>query len=213
MYCLAHFPFQHFLGEVTMKSYRTVGLAVVLLSSFSAAVHAAIIVNGGFDSKDNWDFPSGQSGTTSTDGAPESPSAYVAPGGYSIDQTTSHVIAFAETYNVSYWTALSYDDGNGGATKVTLAYDNSGTLIDIAGASQSLTLTTLQDWRLHQFSFTAQAGQDYIGKSLGIKLVNTGGSGWVGFDTVAIATPEPGTLTMILLGIIGIAVYGWRKSR
>ena len=201
---------------------KVIGFVAVVLFHLSGTVQADIIVNGGFDdgtgwpSQANWSFPAGQSGTTTTDGSPASPSAYVGPsGGFSINQTTSHTIGAGEVYDVSYWAALSANEGAGGATRVALAYDNAGTLTEIAGASQSLTLTTAGNWQSHDFSFTAQAGQAYVGKAIGIMLINSGSSGWVGFDTVAVnaTVPEPTTLGLLITGLVTLLAYAWRKAK
>jgi hypothetical protein len=210
-----------------MKSYKVLGFVVVAMFLLSGAAQAdSMILNGDFATytKDgntttsiaDWTFPAGWAGVTSTDGAPDSPSAYVGPDNAFLSQTTSHVIAVGERYTVSYLTALSYDEGSGAATKVTLAYDDAGTLTEIPGASQSLALTTFQDWQSHTFTFTPQSGQAYVGKTLGIKLIDSGITGWVGFDTIAVdvsSVPEPNAILLLATGFVGLLAYAWRTKK
>jgi hypothetical protein len=189
------------------------------LFCLSGAARADIILNGEFfDGSANWVWPAGQSGVTTTDHTPAEASAYVGPAGnFAITQTTSHTIAVGDVYDVSYQAELSYNEGNGGSTRVALAYDNGGTLTEILGASQSATMPTIAtEWHPYTFSFAVQAGQDYIGKQLGIMLINSGTSGWVGFDSVAVnvtATPEPGTMVLLFTGLVGLLAYAWRRRR
>jgi hypothetical protein len=192
------------------------GLLVAALSASGQALN--LVADGDFSNSSGspWYVFSPVAGAYSTsDGSPDSPSGYAADGG-SLVQTTGHVIAAGESYTVSYLAAWL----SGGSTSGISAQVSLESIwwmpSPIAGASQTINLTNLGDWQSHQFVFTAVAGQDYIGKELGIVLACPSGanSPRVGFDTLSIEvsqTPEPGTLVLLATGLLSLLAFARHK--
>ena len=66
-------------------------------------------------------------------------------------------------------------------------------------------------------SFTAQAGDAWIGQPIGVKLYATNG-GWGAIDNVSLnftaaPSPEPGTIVLLITGLVSLLCYAWRKRR
>jgi hypothetical protein len=200
-----------------------VGVAVALVG-LAAAVHANtmnILTNSGCDaSLDAWTKGGGVAGGFSTgDGRPHS--LYNRDTGFS-SNVTSHTIAVGETFSLA-WDAANADDRSGHSPSQVagLVYQdgaNLSTLVD-----KTITTGAYHDWQTYDnLSFTAVAGQPYIGKQIGVKFtaVGTASSDYVGTDNVYLKLsqvpeplPEPSTVIMLCVSLISLLAYAWRKRR
>jgi hypothetical protein len=189
-------------------------LGGLLAAGLAASGYAQDIISDGDFSSDPGMPPWYTSSSLSTanahssNGSPDGWSAYV-PAGFDLGQTTDHTIVAGELYTVSYLAAcISSINAN---TRVALWYLNDGMMpspIADAGASQSLSLTSADGWKPYSFTFMPVAGEDYIGKRLGICLACTSpGDVFAGFDTVSIETiPEPSAAAVLLTGLLCLSV-------
>ncbi len=105
--------------------------------------------------------------------------------------TFSFVSARNGTGNLSGDAILSYEDGT-------------GALVDLANAIFIPTVIKGEgEWEEFSVSYTVLAGDDCIGKNIGLKFQEYWGQQWLAVDAVQLSViPEPAT--MLILGLGGL---------
>jgi hypothetical protein len=208
-----------------MCSYRTLKFAVAVMLVFFAAGAQAdtqLLTNPDVQSGlGGWSL-SGEAGWTTNDNRPHA--AYVKDsGGSSAMNITTHNIVVGEQFS------LSWDASNTWGDNVTqtayLVYTPDGGLTYPTIISKTLDLgsfsgdTGTNTWATYDdLSFTAVAGAPYLSYPIGVQFT-TGGSGstsrYADFDKVNLnlVTPEPGTIVLLITGLLGLLAYAWRKRR
>lgn len=141
--------------------------------------------------------------TTAFNSLPDGPTiAYVNAGG-SISQTLGATTVSGDTYtlqlNVGERTNITADP---------LVY------LVIGGTDILATGTapTAGNWSTYTATFTC-SGTCTSGESIAILLESTGiSSQQAEYDNVQMSVPEPGVFSMLLLGLAGLGVLGWRRK-
>ena len=200
-----------------MSCCKVFGCAVVMLFLGLATVaQADIITNGSFGtdgtggSLTDWTTYSGdgQVGTSAFDADPSSPAMYAYMGN-GVYQTTTHVIATGDVYDVSALATMSYVDATT-SFALTLYSDDGTTKTDLV--SLSFAPPTANVFATYSGSFTAETVG--VGGHLGIRTSHVGA--YVNLDSIAVnvtAAPEPSTIVLVGTGLIGLLAYAWRKRR
>jgi hypothetical protein len=100
--------------------------------------------------------------------------------------------------------------------------DNSGNFVDLVRTPFTSSQVPLGSFADVSATVTVAAGNAHLGQALYARLagVSTGGSQEICFDNVRLdgpalgpITPEPGTLTILASGLIGLLCYAWRKRK
>ncbi len=134
---------------------------------------------------------------------PDGPTvAYVNQGG-SISQTLGATVQSGDTYT------LTVDVGarNGISSDPLIYLVIGGTDILATG-----TAPTAGDWSTYTATFTC-SDTCTPGESIGILLESLGVSGdQADYDDVQMSVPEPATVSMLVLGLMGLLAFGWRRK-
>lgn len=204
-----------------MKNYRVMGIVLaMLLVCLAGTVRAEnLITNGNFDGGigQGW-WGTGSIGWNPT-GGPDGGSAYVDGGVWFVSpETTSHLVA-GQAYKVSFYAALLTDpvsDPPNPDARVLIS-NTDGSQGNVDNRFQ----LALNDWQQYNYQFTATA-QD-VTTAVHVNFLNslnqwtshTGASPCrFGIDSVSLtAVPEPSTIVLLSLGLLGLSAYAWRKRK
>ena len=157
-----------------------------------------------------------QSGTTGVEnyggGGTVGPMAAYMGNNSAFYQILTQPVAEGETYTLTYDGRTNCCGGN--TLRASFFYDNGGH-VEIAGVATP----SLGGWTtINSLTFTAQAGQGYIGQDLGIKFEAP--TDWMGVDNVrltvtapATVIPEPMTMLAVGLGISSLGGYIRKRRR
>lgn len=190
-----------------MKRQMTVLLAVGLLCVTAGQARANIIVNGGFETGDftGWTTIPAPSGSLyGVDGNPHTGNNAAYFGAVvedSFDQIQQTIATTpGATYIVDYW----------------LSNDNNSTPCDFIASWNGTVLSSNEDapgFPYTHFSFLVTGtGSD----TLNFSSYNVPAFFFlddVAVNLVASAVPEPASLTLAGLGILGLVGYGWRRRQ
>jgi hypothetical protein len=143
-----------------------------------------------------------------------SPTVFASDGVKLLDLTGSDTLPYggvaqliATTSGQSY--ILGFDLGG------NLIYGSSAELLASAGStSSSFTFTpadNVQEWKHFELQFTATSSSTLV------SLLGTGNGGnYIGLDNVSVnsvsATPEPTSIVLAALGVLGLGFFAWRKK-
>jgi hypothetical protein len=212
-----------------MRLFTRAFLSGFFVLALAASGQALSLLDDGDFSDDPGTLPSGSwyfggdynvsNSAHSHDRLPDDPNAHVA-GGSSLRSLTTHLISASESYTISYLAAWLSGDASASVevAPMYLYHSDYGDMpMPISGWSQSLSLTD-HVWGSHQFVFTPTAGEDYIGKRLGISLgcSNSSSNVFVGFDTVSIEVsdiPEPSVLVLLATGALSLLACALCRRR
>jgi hypothetical protein len=134
-----------------------------------------------------------------------------APGGGIVRQSTVTIEA-GQKYTVGFDACAYSSPGNCSVQALLYYRDGSDVAHDLASTNVTFTDGA---WHNNSLNWTAQAGQDYIGRTLNVQFQSQL-AGWSIVDNVvgtSIAVPEPGALTLFVVGLIGLLCYAWKKRR
>ncbi len=126
-------------------------------------------------------------------------------------QDLGYTIVVGETYAFSM-DVQSNGKASGAAISLMFNYhDGADPRVLITGESHDISGQVVHGaWETYSVSFTADAGEDYIGKNLGIEFNNASSSAsWHHFDNAQVI-PEPAT--MMLLGLGSLALLKRRRA-
>ena len=218
----------HKMNNTTKTSTRLAALAGLALT---ASANAAVIVNPSFEVDDvgngayistatGWDVVGSPTGTQDFDA--ESPTAtdgeqhgFASFANASLSQLTPYIITAGETYT------LTVDVGqvtnfSGSQATISLFGSTAGigtALTNINGTAESVVAPGSGAYLINQtVSYTAVAGDAFVGQQIGIALVNTAGTQTL-YDNVRldiVAVPEPSSAA--LLGLGGFALILRRRK-
>jgi hypothetical protein len=196
-----------------------IAVAVVLvgLAGLAQADTMNILTNSDCASgSGGWSLPGG-TGYSTGDGRPSS--IYISNNNAARNMT-SHQIVAGETFSLT-WDAANLDDRSAAAPNLCgqLVFQNVSTVTNICYNTVTVT-QALKDWQTYDsVSFTAVAGQEYIGKEIGVNFTTQGiWTDYTGIDKVylnftAASAPEPSGLVLVSIGLISLLAYAWRKRR
>jgi hypothetical protein len=219
-----------------MCSYRALTFAVAVMLVCLAAVAQADTMNilANTDCQQSqgvWAFSGSAFYNTSPSGNGDSdgrPHCIEIGSGSSAKNLTSHAILAGETFTLG-WDAANID-GRTSSQNMKLAADlvyQDGTSLTAVGTTgwiappwgpSPYTWVTYGDGGSSgSVSFTAVAGQPYIGQNIGVKIAASSG-GWGGIDNVYLnftsaPTPEPSAIVILATGLLGLLAYAWRRRK
>lgn len=205
-----------------MKSYRVMGIALaVSLVCLAGIAQAELVNNGNFDaSTSGWNLAGGSKGWndgTETNPSPDGASAWLVGMGWFYQPGTVSLVE-GQTYQMSFRAALLSTNGN--AQDESLAMHVS----DSAGQPFGYTTPHLtSNWEKYSFTFTPTAANAgtytvaFLNSLAGYDPLLGGGGGTdhsckFGIDSVSLtAVPEPSTLVLLGMSLLGLLAYAWRK--
>jgi hypothetical protein len=214
--------------RIEMKTFTVVLFAMALsLVCLAGMAQADLITHGNFDyatDLDYWSQGGYKAGFNTGDNPPNPPSIYLRSGGSSIrgraGDAIGYTIAAGDVLDLSFLAAnLAGDVIVSSDIQAELLFDNGTTWQQWATTGViSLPPAVNADWQSLHYTFTAEAGQPYIGTALAIRLENSATSNYTGLDTISLSvtslpTPEPGTLVLLGGGILSLLAYAWRKRK
>jgi len=132
-------------------------------------------------------------------------------------QMTSHVIAENETFTVTYSNMNGFNSGvTAGITqgKCVLYYLSDVGAMVALGFVQTDRDTAYADTYWSPVTLTVDATAAAVGKTLGVQFRAT--NGWTFVDDVSLTyqtVPEPGSLAVLIAGVLGLGTCGWRRKR
>ena len=196
-----------------MKCYNVVLCAVAMsLCCLAGEVRAAnLITNGTFDAGlTSWSVANLVVPDTGV--SPDGPSAsmqshdYYAPGDGVLHQVnTTHPFALGETYNVSFLLGAI-----NGTSTIDIALIDETTAVTVAPVSIVLGAGT--GWGSHSFSYTVDP--TLVGHQWGLSVTDVLGGPWAGVDTISVTAtivPEPSSVVLTAMGVLGLLGGAWRK--
>jgi hypothetical protein len=197
--------------------FRAVCVVAVLLSA-GAAFGLPIVTNGDFQTTDftGWSIiqPNYLSVVTADNTNYYAQTAN--PVAYQQFQQLVPLVAgqqYVLSADVAAWTSDVL--GESGTATVDLLYGLDFYAAKVLGGAVSYTNTT-SDMSWHHVEsapFTAQSTDYYLATwftGTGYTFLNVAAS----FDNISITpVPEPGTIALLVTGLVGLAVYVWRKRR
>lgn len=128
--------------------------------------------------------------------------AWLQPGGAILNMTT-YAIQAGDTIDYSVWDVLA---GRNGDVGISLVWDNAGTRTAIPTTEVVFGVSSQGAG-----SFTVQAGDAWIGSTLGVGIANLGGGNYPELDQVYLeVVPEPATLGLV--AVFGSAVLFIRRK-
>lgn len=156
-----------------------------------------------------WTFSGGglfQPGTSTNyfNSLPDGPTIAFANGGGTISQILGVTVQPDTTYT------LDLDIGN----RKNVGFDG---LADLVIGGQSYQATGVEpisgDWGLFSATFTCDGTCSQVGDSIEILLSSSGVQG--NFDNVEMfsSVPEPAAISLLSIGLLGLAVLGWRRKQ
>jgi hypothetical protein len=205
--------------RMNMSRYVLGIVVAVVLAGLAGGVHADtmnILTNSDCAASGGaWSFIGPNTGYSTGDGRPHSIYMQYTHGASNV---TSQPIAAGDAYSLT-WDAVSTDDRSGLSVSqlAKIVYLDGTDLVEIA--STTAVMGAVGVWQSYgDLGFTAVAGQSYIGKQVGVVITTSVGT-WTDYtdiDNVVLnrtTSPEPGTLTLLAAGLLGLLAYAWRKRR
>jgi hypothetical protein len=202
-----------------MKTFGFVlTMVLVCLAGTVQADTVNLLTNGDFsDGITNW--WSAYSGTFATDtSSPDAHNAIITGEVEAGQDMRSISLIAGQQYNVSYMAASPDGSAVNGAwgsplwTRLFWNAPSGSPYGELYGSYGGGTVEQLNaGWATYSATFIMPAGHDGTWLQL---CFDTQGWGKIAIDNVSVRpVPEPGTVVLLITGIIGLAVYAWQKRK
>ncbi len=148
-------------------------------------------------------FQPGQGQTIYFNSIPDGSTVAFANGSGSISQMLSVTVQPDTTYTLEVDLGRRKDLGFAGTAELLIG----GQIFQASGVEPPSG-----DWSTYTATFTCDSNCSQVGDSIEIMLLSSGLQG--DFDNVRMfsSVPEPATISMLMLGLIGLAAFGWRRK-
>ena len=192
--------------------------AAILAVSVTSAHGENLLQNPGFESSGNWDIWSG--GTSSNYAHTGSYSLVLGPGtGYTIAAQYNVPVTAGGQYDVSLWALNPTDSGTltGTSSECLLKleyFDASNTGVGTVYGNVFLNGSSPEGEWVHVVQqYTAPANTTHMTFNI-YAGGTTSGTSHPYLDDVSFSpVPEPSTIVLLFIGLLGLLAYAWRKQK
>jgi hypothetical protein len=208
-----------------MKTFSVIAVAMVIsLVCLAGATQAEMVTNGDFSADDaGWTvnaikYPTAGYGYAMMYDHPGDPTNM----DMELSPYSNPTRAYQQIGTVSANTVytLKFDgrnDGVGNTSHIrgSLCYEDAGDWNEIVpdGGMGSNAVSLTDSWATYTAGVHTVASPSYVGHSLAVFLSCS--TNWGDLDNISViaTTPEPSTVTLVAIGLIGLLCYAWRKRK